>query len=181
MDPSPAGSLAAALSTLGPYTPWIIAAVVAATGLVIGFGLGRRGQGARRVRQLERELREARDEMTRYRSEVSQHFGETSRLLHDLTLQYRNVYEHLAEGASTLCPDGAKLLPRSLAEAALPARAEDDGPDLAGQPRPGEPPRDQADDPPRSWAATERAAFPELDPLLDEEAGRERPAEEPRP
>src|SRR5690606_28886567 len=58
-----------------------------------------------------------------------------SRLLRDLTLQYRNVYEHLAEGARTLCPEGAQLLAPSLAEeASLAAEAaRDEG--AAGRPR----------------------------------------------
>src|SRR5690606_39350720 len=61
--------------------------------------------------------------MNRYRQDVSEHFAQTSKLLRDLTLQYRNVYEHLAEGARTLCPEAGTLLPGSLAEAALPAEA----------------------------------------------------------
>jgi hypothetical protein len=35
------------------------------------------------------------------------------------------VYEHLAEGARSLCPEAGTLLPGSLAEAALPAEASD--------------------------------------------------------
>jgi uncharacterized membrane-anchored protein YhcB (DUF1043 family) len=41
---------------------------------------------------------------------VSEHFGDTSRLLRDLTLQYRSVYEHLSEGARALCAEGSLTL-----------------------------------------------------------------------
>jgi uncharacterized membrane-anchored protein YhcB (DUF1043 family) len=106
-------------------TTWIAVAAGIAIGLLAGIGLGRRaGRGAaKRARDLEDQLMAAEDEMKRYRAQVSDHFSETSKLLRDLTLQYRNVYEHLADGARTLCPDGATLLAPSLAEAALPASA----------------------------------------------------------
>jgi uncharacterized membrane-anchored protein YhcB (DUF1043 family) len=92
----------------------------------IGFaiGRGRSRDAVERAREAEDRLQLAEDEMNRYRQEVSEHFGQTSQLLRDLTLQYRNVYEHLAEGARTLCPEAGTLLPGSLADA-LPARASD--------------------------------------------------------
>jgi uncharacterized membrane-anchored protein YhcB (DUF1043 family) len=106
-------------------TLWIAAAAAAGVGLVVGFLLGRRASRrvAARARDLEERLQIAEEDMTRYRAQVSDHFAETSRLLRDLTLQYRNVYEHLSDGARTLCPDAGALLAPSLAEAALPASA----------------------------------------------------------
>jgi len=104
-----------------------IAAVALLVAFVLGVGLGRRRarDAAERARDLEDRLQLAEDEMNRYRHDVSEHFGQTSKLLRDLTLQYRNVYEHLAEGARTLCPEAGTLLPGSLAEAALPAEASE--------------------------------------------------------
>jgi uncharacterized membrane-anchored protein YhcB (DUF1043 family) len=112
---------------------WIAAAAVAGVGLVLGFLLGRRASRrvAARARELEERLQIAEEDMTRYRAQVSDHFAETSRLLRDLTVQYRNVYEHLSDGARTLCPDAGALLAPSLAEAALPASASIH-PDAAG-------------------------------------------------
>ena len=114
-----------------PQTTWIAVAAGLGLGLLVGILLGRRaGRGAaRRARDLEDQLVAAEDEMKRYRAQVSDHFGETSKLLRDLTLQYRNVYEHLADGARSLCPDGARLLAPSLAEA-LPASASSHAADL---------------------------------------------------
>jgi uncharacterized membrane-anchored protein YhcB (DUF1043 family) len=108
-----------------PAAIWVLAGLVALAAFFVGLGFGRSAsrRTAARARELEERLSAADDEMARYRSQVSEHFAETSTLLRDLTLQYRSVYEHLAEGARTLCPEGAQLLAPSLAEAALPAAA----------------------------------------------------------
>ena len=87
---------------------WDVVAPILAVVVLAAFLLGRRtGGGARRVRELEAELArtaEARDaaqqELDGYRRRVTDHFTETSHRLHDLTLQYRAVYDHLAKGAS---------------------------------------------------------------------------------
>lgn len=95
--------------------------------LVLGLVLGRRtGAGARvgelegRCEELGKDLERARaevragvealertrEELEGYRGRVTEHFAGTSDLLRDLTLQYRAVYDHLAEGARELCPEG---------------------------------------------------------------------------
>ena len=105
---------------------WIAVAAALAGGL--GFALGRIGGAtARRVRALGVALAEeraahdkARSEYEAYRKQVADHFGETSERLHDLTLQYRAVYEHLAKGATELCPEGFSKLEGGLGLDALP-------------------------------------------------------------
>ena len=106
---------------------WIaVAAALAAGG--VGFAIGRAGgAAARRLRALERALAEeraahdqARGEYDGYRTRVTDHFSETSERLHDLTLQYRAVYEHLAKGATELCPEGFSKLEGGLGLDALP-------------------------------------------------------------
>jgi uncharacterized membrane-anchored protein YhcB (DUF1043 family) len=100
-----------------------------AAGIGIGFGLGllRNQQNGKRARDLaarlekaskERELARqeldvARDSLRRltqdydaYRGKVTDHFAGTSDRLRELAIQYRAVYQHLAEGASALCPEG---------------------------------------------------------------------------
>lgn len=108
---------------------WIaIAAVVAAA---LGFLLGRLGgAAARRARALQLALAEeraahdkARGEYEGYRKRVADHFTETSERLHELTLQYRSVYEHLAKGATELCPEGFSKLEGGLGLDALPEEA----------------------------------------------------------
>jgi hypothetical protein len=104
---------------------WLIGAVGLGLGLLFGFLLGRSRSrdAADRVRDLEDRIERATSDHERYRTQVSQHFVETSRRLHDLTVQYKSVYEHLADGARTLCPDAAVAIAPSLAEAALPETA----------------------------------------------------------
>lgn len=70
------------------------------------------------------ELKRRRQEAEAYRDQVAEHFGGTSRLLRDLTLQYRAVYQHLAEGARDLCADGAIPLELGLPDSPLLPGAE---------------------------------------------------------
>lgn len=145
---------------------WLAGVGGALIGLVLGVVWGRsRSRGdANRVLELEEQLRLAEADHATYRSQVSGHFVETSRRLHDLTLQYKSVYEHLADGARTLCPEGAVAIAPSLAEAALPETASA-GPDAAER---DESQLDLELDAPGRWAAD--PAEDELGPLLDEEA-----------
>ena len=125
---------------------WLLVAAAAAAGL--GFAFGRiGGPAARRARALERALAEeraahdkARAEYETYRKRVADHFGETSERLHDLTLQYRAVYEHLAKGATELCPEGFSKLEGGLGLDALPEeiapRAASAEPPDAAEPEP---------------------------------------------
>ncbi len=91
-------------------------AVLALASLVIGFTLGvvfgrGRGGNKQRMEELEGELRdtqeqlnEAQSQMSEQTERVSAHFGRTSDLLKAMTMQYRSLYEHLAEGANSLAP-----------------------------------------------------------------------------
>ena len=105
---------------------WIALAALAAAAL--GFAIGRiGGVAARRAHALQVALSEeraahdlARSEYEAYRKRVADHFTETSERLHDLTLQYRSVYEHLAKGATELCPEGFSKLEGGLGLDALP-------------------------------------------------------------
>ena len=135
-------------------------------GILAGVLIGRAGarREAARVRRLEEQLRASEAEHARYRGQVSEHFGETSRRLRDLTLQYKSVYEHLAEGARTLCPEGTIEIAPSLAEAALPIAAGRVLPDESGE---DDSQLDLELEPPDRWAASAHAD--ELGPLLDED------------
>jgi uncharacterized membrane-anchored protein YhcB (DUF1043 family) len=154
--------------------PWIALALAGAAGLGIGLALGRRSSRDLRehAHDLEERLQIAEEDMARYRTQVSDHFGETSRLLRELTLQYRSVYEHLAEGARTLCPDGTEMLAPSLAEAALPAEA------AAADAEAGNGQLDLDLSASGRWSApADGSEVGDLGPLLDERL--DEPAEEP--
>jgi uncharacterized membrane-anchored protein YhcB (DUF1043 family) len=95
---------------------------------------------------LETELRRARDEGEAYRGQVVEHFYGTSEQLRALTLRYRELFVHLAEGARTLCPEASSALeaglqPPALASDASAAPGEADTP---GEPTPEEQAEPQA-------------------------------------
>ena len=58
-----------------------------------------------KVRELEQKLQALSEEHENYKNSVHTHFNGTARLLNEMTDSYRNVYQHLAQGASNLCPD----------------------------------------------------------------------------
>lgn len=97
-------------------------------GMLLAFWIGRRtGDKVVQLKELEGALDAARgeqqsaqQELGEYRGQVADHFAETSHKLHDLTLQYRAVYDHLAEGAGRLCPDRLEKLEGGLGLDALP-------------------------------------------------------------
>lgn len=108
--------------------------------VLASFVLGRRtGASARQVRALKDALATAcgerdrsREELEGYRKRVADHFAETSEKLHDLTLQYRDVYDHLARGAGELCPEGFAQLEGGLGLDALPEAEAEAPPASAG-------------------------------------------------
>jgi uncharacterized membrane-anchored protein YhcB (DUF1043 family) len=102
--------------------PLLVLAVLAS------YLVGRRfGTGPARLRELQSTLDaalEEREDLRRenedYKKRVAEHFTETSHRLHDLTLQYRAVYDHLAKGAGELCPGEFEKLEGGLGLDALP-------------------------------------------------------------
>jgi hypothetical protein len=136
-------------SLASPAGVWI--AIGIALVALAGFAVGRfGGAAARRARSLTHELADSRaaEERTRaeheaYRKRVADHFTETSERLHELTLQYRSVYEHLAKGANELCPEGFSKLEGGLGldalpeeSAARPSEASETAPAQSAEPEP---------------------------------------------
>ena len=90
---------------------WIVTGALALVGVVVGIFIGRGTSSERiRVRELEEELASVRAEHDGYKSEVTEHFQKTGELFHEMTLQYRTIYDHLATGAERLAPEGAPRL-----------------------------------------------------------------------
>ena len=123
--------------------------VLALTGILagsVGFFVGRRmSRDTVRARELETELEDLRKEheislaeveaakhewkrtqaeLERYRNEVVDHFSGTAEMLHDLTLQYRAVYDHLTDGSKLLCPEGSLSVDTGAGAALLPQRRD---------------------------------------------------------
>ena len=138
-----------------------LAAIAAVAALLVGFLLGRRSGHAReRIGELESQLGAAEKErglalasvqaakeeiksleieLREYQADVVEHFTGTSGLLRDLTVQYRSVYDHLTQGATSLCPEGSIDLLEGLQSERL---LEDAGP--SGSASDEETPQDEA-------------------------------------
>jgi uncharacterized membrane-anchored protein YhcB (DUF1043 family) len=84
---------------------WLILISMLAVGVLFGFVFGRsKGDvSAPKVRELEKRLYDADQEMKGYRGQVTQHFEKTATLFNQLTNDYREVYEHLANSSNQLC------------------------------------------------------------------------------
>ena len=87
----------------------IIAAVLGfAAGSAFGaLFLSRFTGSTKNTVQLEKHLHEKQDQIKNYQQEVREHFTETAGLLRGLAENYRNVHNHLAQGAEQLCPDSS--------------------------------------------------------------------------
>lgn len=73
-------------------------------GLGLGLLFGRSmSPAAQRHRETERKLDQVLQDKKAYEDEVVEHFTDTAKLLNNLTERYRDVHNHLAKGASTLC------------------------------------------------------------------------------
>lgn len=95
-------------------TIWLTGIACLALGLVIGAAFASRlGGGPARVRELEEQLRRLRDSDREYRESVSEHFSTTADLVKHMTESYKDVYQHLATGAQSLCSAevASRLLP----------------------------------------------------------------------
>lgn len=81
-----------------------IAIVAIVAGLVLGLFMGRRTSDAeRRYRDVALKLDQVMQDKKSYEADVVEHFTKTARLLNELTESYREVHNHLAQGADTLC------------------------------------------------------------------------------
>lgn len=69
------------------------------------FFLARFTSNTKNTDELEKHLHEKQDEIKNYQQEVREHFTETAGLLRGLAENYRDVHNHLAQGAEALCPD----------------------------------------------------------------------------
>ena len=123
-----------------------------AVGLTGGFFIGRRTSADTvRARELEGELEDVRkeqeialaeleaakyewkhvqSELEDYRRDVVDHFSGTSEMLTSLTRQYRNVYDHLSEGAKLLCPEGSVRIDAGVEVPVLPDKTEGSEPGM---------------------------------------------------
>jgi len=97
---------------------WLILASMLAVGVLVGYFMGRsKGDtSAPKVQELEESIAQANQEMQDYRGQVTGHFEKTANLFNQLTNDYREVYEHLANSSEQLCGDQVAKLKGLTAE-----------------------------------------------------------------
>jgi uncharacterized membrane-anchored protein YhcB (DUF1043 family) len=74
-------------------------------GAAAGVVFTKRQAPDRRVQELEMLLQDLQARHDRYQSDVSDHFSETAERVNELTQRYREVHQHLIQGAQLLCDD----------------------------------------------------------------------------
>lgn len=102
---------------LTSVTLLIAGLLVAAVAFLGGWILGQRGVTTddSRENELEETISMLKHKHEQYQHSVSTHFAQTAELVGQLTQDYRKVYEHLSEGAATLCDQ--TQLPQTLVQA----------------------------------------------------------------
>jgi len=81
-----------------------VSAALAILGLFVGWAIGRRTSAeAKKYRDIALKLDQVMQDKKAYEDNVVEHFTETAKLLNNLTESYREVHNHLAQGAATLC------------------------------------------------------------------------------
>lgn len=74
-------------------------------GAVAGVIYAKKQVPDQRVKELETLLHDLQGRHERYQRDVSEHFEQTASLVNELTSRYREVHEHLVQGAEVLCND----------------------------------------------------------------------------
>lgn len=74
-------------------------------GMSAGVFYAKQQKPDHRVQELETLLHDLQGRHERYQHSVSEHFEQTATLVNELTQRYRDVHEHLVQGAQSLCDD----------------------------------------------------------------------------
>ena len=85
---------------------WFVGSLIFLGGMLAGALLNHLLPGSTSERgKLQNQLDELQNDFKDYQEKVSDHFGTTAHLINKLTDTYRDVHEHMANGAETLCED----------------------------------------------------------------------------
>ncbi len=94
-------------------------------GVIIGIGAGfyfsiLNGSERKRLQELEAKLKDAENNMSGYKQNVADHFVTTSNLINNMTESYRAIYDHMSDGAKTLCHQSLLDSPASQYQLGIP-------------------------------------------------------------
>jgi len=118
----------------------ISGAILLLMGLGLGMLLGRRtSPQSQKNRDVERRLDQVLQDKKAYEDEVVEHFTDTAKMLNSLTESYREVHNHLANGAAELCKGQGPVVMGRLGDgrdaAEIPAQLADIQPPLDYAPK----------------------------------------------
>jgi len=85
------------MANLSPAVLILILVIAAVVALLIGYVLGSRFGGKKSVA-----MKEATEHHDTYKSDVREHFEQTSAIMSRMVDDYRDMYEHLSDGAERL-------------------------------------------------------------------------------
>lgn len=147
-----------------------VALLALGLGIACGWTLGVRRKSKRDVIiDLETRLERAMESRADYEAEVAEHFARTAELLNRMTQDYRDVYNHLASGAESLCdgevnlPPAGTLLADDTDPQEIPGRLVDVVQPLDYAPRKSPDEKGQLSE----SFGLDRPATPELDALIE--------------
>ena len=86
-------------------------------GGLAGYVLAKKQNPDRRVQDLETLLRDLQARHDSYEAQVSSHFHQTASHVNNLTQAYKDLHEHLMQGAQTLCNDPKQAIDANPAKA----------------------------------------------------------------
>ncbi len=91
---------------------WITGILATFAGMCLGIALTLwLAPSKQKSLDLEKHLNTKQDEIKNYQHEVMAHFTKTAELLGGLTRSYRDVHNHLAQGAQNLCGENMNTTP----------------------------------------------------------------------
>lgn len=101
----------------GSSMTWAIALASLAAGLGLGALLARPlllKKHQEKASSLQQQLDDLQNQQREYRQKVDQHFNQSAELFVEMTDNYRKVYQHLSQGAQSLCENPPKRLASAL-------------------------------------------------------------------
>lgn len=114
------------MANMSPLALILIVVVCAVVALLVGYFLGSRFGGKKSVA-----MKQATEQHDSYKNDVREHFEQTSAIMSRMVDDYRDMYQHMAEGAEKL----AEMHPEKLVTP--PPAPEAITRDTAAQPGPG--------------------------------------------
>jgi uncharacterized membrane-anchored protein YhcB (DUF1043 family) len=117
-------------------------------GFAAGFFVSRLiDENKKKCEKLENQLNDAKSEMTSYKQNVTDHFVKTSNLINNMTDSYRAIYDHMSDGAKSLCSESMIDSPAAqyqldIPKAKLIETEPDADADIKDESQPAEKPQD---------------------------------------